>query len=377
VQRFLVVVRDVTLLRQLSRTATENARQLDMVGQILDAGVDVFRDFARSARAALEGALDRLRAGEPLTGPVLDELFRLLHTLKGSARMWGLSHLVDTVHLAESAYGELRGRAHPESGRERLIAGTQSVLTDLGDYEDVCSTKLADFVRPESPASASFGEIRALVERLAAGGIDAAEFSAAVTLLMARAEAVPLEALVRECARMLPSLAGELGKPAPALAYVGGEALLAPHWARILRDVLVHALRNAVDHGLEPPDERRRQGKPERGRISVSMARGGAAGGVTLCLRDDGRGLRLARRRPPAGGGPASDEEVAERVFLPGVTTAATVSTLSGRGVGMDAIRAFARAQGGDARVELTGVGRDGYRPFDLILQLPPDALVG
>jgi histidine kinase len=375
VQRFLVVVRDVTLLRQLSRTAAENARQLDMVGQILDAGVDVFRDFARSSRAAMEGALARLRPGEPLTSSVVDELFRAVHTLKGSARMLGLSHLVDTVHFAESAYDELRGTAQPEGGRGRLIASTESVLADLGGYEDVFSAKLADVGRPEGPASASFGEIRALVDRLVVGGIGAAEFTAAVTAVVARADALPLETLVRECARMLPSLAGELGKPAPTLVYAGGEALLAPDWARVLQDVLVHALRNAVDHGLEPPDERRRQGKPAQGRISVTLCRG--AGGVAVRLHDDGRGLRLDRLRAQAGGGPASDEEVAERVFLPGVSTAAIVSAVSGRGVGMDAIRAFVRARGGDARLELTAVGQDGCRPFDLVLELPPDALVG
>jgi predicted ATPase/HPt (histidine-containing phosphotransfer) domain-containing protein len=377
VLRFLVVVRDVTLLRQLSRSAAENARQLDMVGQILDAGVDTFRNFARSSRAAMTGALDRLRAGGPLTGPVINELFREVHTLKGNARLLGLSHLVDTVHVAESAYDELRGTVHPEAGHERLIAGTESVLADLGGYEDVFSAKLADLARPEDRASASFGEIRALVDRLTAGGIDAPEFAAAVSAAVARAEAVPLEALVRECARMLPSIAGELGKPAPTVACAGVEALLAPAWARILEGVLVHALRNAVDHGLEPPDERRSQGKPEQGQIKVTVVPGRASGGVTVRLRDDGRGLRLDRLRAQALGAAATDEEVAERVFLPGVSTAERVSTLSGRGVGMDAIRAFVRAQGGDARIELTGVGRDGCRPFDLVLELPPGALVG
>jgi hypothetical protein len=285
--------------------------------------------------------------------------------------------VVDTVHLAESPYHELRGTAHLEHGRGGLIAGTESVLADLGGYEDVFSAKLADFGRPQDPPSTSFGEIRSLVDRLAVGGIDAAEFAAAVTALVVRAEAVPLERLVRDCARVLPSLAGELGKPTPTLAYAGGEALLAPAWARVLQDVLVHALRNAVDHGLEPPDERRRQGKPEQGRISVSVSPGHAAGGSTVRLHDDGRGLRLDRLRAQAGGGPATDEEVAERVFLPGVTTATIVSAVSGRGVGMDAIRAFVRAQGGDARLELTALGRDGCRPFDLVLELPPGALVG
>ena len=380
VQRFLVVVRDVTLMRQLSRTAAENARQLDMVGQILDAGVDAFRDFARSSRAALERALGRLRGGGPLTAGDLAEPARDLHTLKGNARMLGLSHLVDAVHRAEDAYHELREGPHDEGFRARLVAGTESVLADLGRYEDLFAAKLGDLGgRSDGGPAASLAEIRALSDRLASGGIDAAGFAAAVSAVAARSAAVPLEALVRECARMLPSLAAEAGKSAPAVACDGGEARLAPGWARVFKDVLVHALRNAVDHGLEAPDQRRRAGKPEHGRITVAVSAGDgrAAAPATIRVRDDGRGLRLERLRAQAGGGPATDEEIAERVFRPGVSTAERVSALSGRGVGMDAIRSFVRAQGGDARVELTGPARDGCRPFDLVLELPPGAFVG
>ena len=380
VQRFLVVVRDVTLMRQLSRTAAENARQLDMVGQILDAGVDAFRDFARSSRGALERALRRLRGGEALTAAELAELSRDLHTLKGNARMLGLSHLVDTVHRAEDAYHELRGGAPVEAGRAHLVSGTESVLADLGRYEDVFAAKLGDLGGGSDGGrpAASLAEIRGLVERLGTGALDPSGFAAAVAAATARAEAVPLEALVRECARMLPSLAAEAGKSPPAVACEVGEARLAPGWARIFKDALVHALRNAVDHGLEAPAERRREGKPEHGRITVAVTAGTgrAAGAATIRVRDDGRGLPLDRLRAQAGGGPATDEEIAERVFRPGVSTAERVSALSGRGVGMDAIRSFVRAQGGDARVELTGPARDGCRPFDLVLELPAGALV-
>ena len=102
---------------------------------------------------------------------------------------------------------------------------------------------------------------------------------------------------------------------------------------------------------------------------------GRTATAATIRVRDDGRGLRLDRLRAQAGVGSATDEEVAERVFGPGVSTAEHLSALSGRGVGMDAIRSFVRAQGGDAHVELTGPARDGCRPFDLVLDLPSGAL--
>jgi chemotaxis protein histidine kinase CheA len=70
----------------------------------------------------------------------------------------------------------------------------------------------------------------------------------------------------------------------------------------------------------------------------------------------------------------SSDEEVAQRVFLSGVSTATDVSHISGRGVGLDAVRSFVRRQGGEVKIAFTGTSRDGCRPFELALHLPVEA---
>jgi two-component system chemotaxis sensor kinase CheA len=95
---------------------------------------------------------------------------------------------------------------------------------------------------------------------------------------------------------------------------------------------------------------------------------------VQLRLSDDGRGLALAQLRARAAQPSLSDLELAEAAFTFGVSSATEVSTISGRGVGLDALRSELRQRGGDAFIEFTGGARDGYRPFQLVLRLPSTA---
>src|SRR5262249_5752291 len=108
-------------------------------------------------------------------------------------------------------------------------------------------------------------------------------------------------------------------------------------------DPLVHMIRNAIDHGVETPEERRTAGKPERAIVRLSAAQQGS--NVVIEASDDGRGLdreliiATARAKGYRIDGPWTDAEVCNLIFVPGFSTAKEVSPLSGRGVGMDVVR--------------------------------------
>lgn len=111
-----------------------------------------------------------------------------------------------------------------------------------------------------------------------------------------------------------------------------------------LADPLVHLVRNSIDHGLEPPAERAAAGKPEAGRIQLSARQSG--GEVIITIKDDGRGINRERVRAKAEssgiiqpGAVLSDQELLQLIFQPGFSTAATITNLSGRGVGMDVVK--------------------------------------
>jgi two-component system, chemotaxis family, sensor kinase CheA len=138
------------------------------------------------------------------------------------------------------------------------------------------------------------------------------------------------------------------------LVVAGQDVRLDRAVAEALRAPLVHLVRNAVDHGIEAPDTRAARGKPERGRVSVSaVLRGGE---VEIAVEDDGRGLDLdaIRSRARRDGLPDDPDAaaLARLVFLPGFSTARTVTDLSGRGVGLDAVRAAVEALQGSVDVE-------------------------
>ena len=139
-----------------------------------------------------------------------------------------------------------------------------------------------------------------------------------------------------------------------------------------LGDPLVHLVRNSLDHGLEGPEERVAAGKPATGTLEISARHAG--GNVVITVRDDGRGIDPAQgrraRRPSAASSPptrSSTIDMAraiELLFPPGFSTAEVTSDISGRGVGMDAVRTTIRELGGEVLMTSEpGQGTDGPDP--------------
>ncbi len=133
-----------------------------------------------------------------------------------------------------------------------------------------------------------------------------------------------------------------------------------------------HLLRNSVVHGIEPPEARQRAGKPAEGQIEIRLAQ--ELNDVSVVFADDGAGLDLERLREKgraqgliAPGAEISDEQVAQLVFEPGISTAREVSELAGRGIGMDVVRNDVVALGG--RIETASQRGEGAR-FKLVLPL-------
>jgi chemosensory pili system protein ChpA (sensor histidine kinase/response regulator) len=145
------------------------------------------------------------------------------------------------------------------------------------------------------------------------------------------------------------------GKDA-VLELEGGDTLIDNELLNRLAEPLLHLLRNAVDHGLETPDERAAVGKPGVGRILLSFARQGQL--VVLRCRDDGRGLDLHEIRMHAveaglikAGQVLTDGEIRRLILLPGFSTSKSISEISGRGIGMDVVREWVNTMGGAIQI--------------------------
>ena len=163
---------------------------------------------------------------------------------------------------------------------------------------------------------------------------------------------VPVREVFERLPRVMRDAARSVGRDVE-LVLEGDDVELDRSILDEIGEPLVHLLRNAVDHGIESPADRRRAGKPVRGRIRVSAER--ERGSVRIVIEDDGRGVsaeRMADKARSAGvydraEPPATDEELFRLMSMPGLSTATEVSAVSGRGVGMDAVVNRVRALGG------------------------------
>ena len=145
--------------------------------------------------------------------------------------------------------------------------------------------------------------------------------------------------------RVVRDLAAELGKQIE-LEMHGADTELDRQVLDLIKDPLTHMVRNSADHGLETPEERIRAGKPEQGTIRLSAYHEG--GHIIICIADNGRGLNTERIKAKAIANGLATEADIERmteaqihkfIFAPGFSTAAEVTSVSGRGVGMDVVR--------------------------------------
>jgi two-component system chemotaxis sensor kinase CheA len=161
---------------------------------------------------------------------------------------------------------------------------------------------------------------------------------------------LPVDFVFSRFPRMVRDLAGKLGKQV-RLKTAGEGTELDKGVIEKISDPLVHLIRNAVDHGLEMPDDRKAAGKDECGTIVLSASHQG--GHIVIEVADDGRGLdrerilAKARERGIAIADNAPDNEVFQNIFLPGLSTAKEVTDVSGRGVGMDVVKKNIVALGG------------------------------
>ena len=182
----------------------------------------------------------------------------------------------------------------------------------------------------------------------------------------------PISGAWAKLPRLVRDLAHDLGKEIELVMH-GQDTELDRQVLELIKDPLTHMIRNAADHGLETPSERRAAGKTSVGRITLHARHEGGA--ILIEVADDGRGLpaEKIRRKAVAAGliseaaaAKLSAVEVRQFIFAPGFSTAAAVTAVSGRGVGMDVVRTNIEQIGG--AVELSSVEGGGTR---FVIRIP------
>ncbi|MBU5612961.1 chemotaxis protein CheA [Geomonas azotofigens] len=154
---------------------------------------------------------------------------------------------------------------------------------------------------------------------------------------------LPIGATFSKFKRLVRDLSAELGKEIE-LTTEGADTELDKTVIEKLNDPLVHIIRNSIDHGVETPEQRLAKGKPRSGTIHLAAVHSGDS--VLITIRDDGAGLNVdairakaVERKIISAGAELADREIWQLIFAPGFSTAAKVTSVSGRGVGMDVVK--------------------------------------
>ncbi len=386
-ERLMLCVRDVSELKGLAAEADQQRIELNMIGEILAVNQEKFHQFIDGAVQFIDENRKIIEHTPQKDQEAVALLFRNMHTIKGNARTYGLLQLTNTVHETEQTYDNLRKDPEQPWDQALLLAQLKQTAHLIAEYSHINDIKLGRKGPGRRGGVEKFlmvqkDQIESLISALEAAPSkpEAQNQESLYRRVLATLRQIGTEKLSDILAGVtdsLPSLAKELGKETPVVQVNDGHIVLRSQIADLLKNAFMHLLRNSLDHGIELPAERQAKGKAAAGVIAIDMSLGD--GRLWLRLRDDGKGLALAfiRRKAIESGLLAADsvvspDEVAQLIFASGFSTASAVTEVSGRGVGMDAVKGFIEREGGTISLQFLDDHSDAdFRPFETVISLP------
>lgn len=355
VDRVMVLATDVSEKRKLEQAVVtqeeEHAKRMAAMRRLVAGGAQLFVRFVATARERVARFFERLDDDAlslaPLDLATVEEIFRHVHTMKGEARAFDLLELEAAFETLEDTLAALRRNAEALAEREVADEAASAIRAGLFRAESAVERARQDFVAASPIGSAALEQ--ASVQRsdldsvLALAGVHDNELTRAIKRLAAR----PFGEALATIAERAPDWAARDGKRVE-LVVEGREVRIPPALSDVLAGVMTHLVRNSVAHGIEPEEERAKAGKPLVGSVWASAQEGER--GPVIVVEDDGAGIDLERVVARARAlGLVSEEapvDPTELVFLPGLSTRDASDGLAGRGIGLDAVRAYVREAG-------------------------------
>jgi signal transduction histidine kinase len=369
VLKVLIAMKDVTEIRKLQMEAMQKAKEYRRLGEVSQHESQKMRDLLKVTHELLVSADKNIKPDA--NGLAL--AFRNLHTIKGLSRNFNFSDLtVETHDLEKKIKGAQSGVMSPEIINE-LKSGIRNLWNIFEDYRRI-NDEVLGRGRINDKLLINRHELQAIHHKitLARTSHEIKEIQSDILFLFE----VKLSQAIQDEVQMLQSVCDTLKKPVPNVLFYNDDYAIPNDLKMPLRKVFVHLFRNSIDHGIEQPDERQAIGKPRKGTISVRIEE--AESDLCIIYMDDGRGLALEKIRKKAIEqkfvGP--DEilepmQLAQLIFMPNLSTVNEVTDISGRGVGMDAVRGFVEEVGGRIDIHLNGTPVNGFVPFEIKIFLP------
>ena len=329
VSRILVVVRDVTERAERERAEVAQREAMAIFRRMLGDRAG-FEELMTESSALVASVVDRDATDGTCT-------FRALHTLKGITALFGIESVSHYCHELEASALERGDRPNEQECAQlgALWSAVCALHAQLSGAKTGCVEVPAD----------DYAQLLAAL----ASNASSTDLTNLVTSWRDERAATRLERLAAQATH----IGRTLGRPIATHITVSPPDLRLPadRWSRVWA-VLAHVLRNAIDHGIESPDQRAASGKGAEGSMSFTCVR--STEDLILTISDDGRGIAWdkLRVRAAARGLPVTtNDDLVEALFADAVSTKDRLTEISGRGIGLAAVREVVRAEGGSITV--------------------------
>lgn len=313
---------------------------------------DQFLQFLISLKKNL-GAVEAI-ARSVMSQDQIDEAFRVLHTIEGEAGTFSVMSIRNLAKEAQKILEPLRkNQASIGEVQKQFLDSVLELQSHLIQFlkENSHLIKLPKEGNSRT-VEIEADDLRNFANQMSRDGVAKNLISDFFDTFLIE----PVEKRFSAFEGLVQDVAIRLGKKIKPLVIVGGETKIHPEPYANFFASLVHVFRNAVDHGIEPPDERGWIEKDEAGQIQISFEQKGQY--YLLRIEDDGQGIdrsrlrkKLSERFPNQDFANLGDDELIQCIFLPGFSSRETIGEFSGRGVGMDAVKAEVSRIGGTVKV--------------------------
>ena len=363
-QKLMVLGKDVTLQRiaEENLARSKNERELQMERTVALVGNEqvslgmFFEDAERYMTEFRQAkSIENVRSN-------LSELYRSMHTLKGNAGSFGFKYLTRLAGVAEESLQVFRTTEGTETSDTEHFNRFQKSLEEVGlELREISTVRSTLFASDSDSMMISRSAYETLMKEVQLGHVSDRE---STIFGIYELDAQPFEKFAKKFANIVTNFRTRTSKPLEDLSIQNPKGLIHRSVMPTCDTALVHLIRNAVDHGIEESETREASGKGP-GKVSLSLAY--ADHDVCVTLTDDGRGIdpesvcKSAIKKGVITEEEAKNMTSAEKqmlIFRSGFSTREEVTEISGRGVGMDAVKTSIDEAGGRFELEsVVGVG--------------------
>lgn len=350
----MTIIEDITEQRKaeilLEETKKQYESNMELLNTVLSLNDSELFSFLNECDRILN-EVENLSNKTSIDNDIVNHLFRSVHSLKGGAATLNFNELSAVAHKVEDYLDELR-HASADSDKDMVIENISSIKGELNNIYTVVNRlnikKIEDIGEKGQSISVQQSALEEIIQ--STDKLSKLEIKKELEKLLL----IPLSSYETTLKPMVDELSNKLNKK--AIFAIQGECLLPPEVFHRLSNPIIHLIRNSVDHGIESPEIREQANKNSIGTITLSASFDNDT--YTITLTDDGSGIQTSTLKKAAiakeiisADQQMSQSELEMLIFHPGFSTKKQVSDISGRGVGLDSVKATVEELGGEINV--------------------------